>query len=354
MMGTSVLPPAGRASASPASTGHLDIRACIDSFDTVLASTVRSALAEVETELHRRIVAPGDPWLSEAAGHLIRAGGKRLRPLLVILAAQTGHPDPFRVLRAAVAVELMHVATLHHDDVMDNAMLRHGVPSANARWGNRLAVLVGDHLMAVACMTALEVDTDLVRRQGWTLTRLVHGQATEGTELRVGEDAVEQYLRVASDKSASLFALCGWAGAACGDADEKVSEAIAQYGEALGVAFQISDDLLDIVADTTASGKTRGIDLQKGVRTLPILHALAAGDRHAERLGEILASGTVDDHALRQEALELLRTSPGLDRSYEDLHRHAAIARNSLVGVPEGPARDALLGVSDFVVRRTH
>ncbi|MEK8104589.1 polyprenyl synthetase family protein [Micromonospora sp. M12] len=256
--------PVNRAAAGTALTRRLDIRACIDSFDTALASTVRSALAEVETELHRRIVAPGDPWLSEAAGHLIRAGGKRLRPLLVILAAQTGHPDPFRVLRAAVAVELMHVATLHHDDVMDNAMLRHGVPSANARWGNRLAVLVGDHLMAVACMTALEVDTDLVRRQGWTLTRLVHGQATEGTELRVGEDAVEQYLRVASDKSASLFALCGWAGAACGDADEKVSEAIAQYGEALGVAFQISDDLLDIVADTTASGKTRGIDLQKG------------------------------------------------------------------------------------------
>ncbi|MGC4746998.1 polyprenyl synthetase family protein [Micromonospora sp. DT201] len=354
MTRTSVLPAGGRVATDPAPTKHLDVRACIGSFDAALASAVRSALAEVETELHRRVVTPGDPWLSEAAGHLIRAGGKRLRPLLVILAAQTGRPDPFRILRAATAVELMHVATLHHDDVMDNAILRHGVPSANARWGNRLAVLVGDHLMAIACMTALEVDTELVRRQGWTLTRLVHGQATEGSALRAGEDAVEQYLQVASDKSASLFALCGWAGAACGGADEAVAEAIAQYGEALGVAFQISDDLLDIVADSAASGKTRGIDLQKGVRTLPILHALAAGDQHAERLSEILANGAVDDYALRQEALELLRTSPGLERSYDELHRHAATAANSLAGVPEGPARDALLSLSDFVVRRTY
>ncbi|MET8090844.1 polyprenyl synthetase family protein [Micromonospora sp. NPDC005220] len=351
MMVETVLP---APSAGPTLARHLDVRACVESFDAALASTVRSTLAEVETELRRRVVAPGDPWLSEAAGHLLRAGGKRLRPLLVILAAQTSRPDPARVLRAAIAVELMHVATLHHDDVMDNATLRHGVPSANARWGNRLAVLVGDHLMAVACMTALEVDTHLVRRQGWTLTRLVRGQATEGLALRAGEDAVEQYLQVASDKSASLFALCGWAGAACGDADEAVAEALGQYGEALGVAFQISDDLLDIVADPAASGKTRGIDLQKGVRTLPILHALAAGDQHAERLDEILARGAVDDPALRQEALELLRTSPGLERSYEDLRKHAAIAENSLARVPEGPARDALLTVSDFVVRRTY
>ncbi|MBM0276141.1 polyprenyl synthetase family protein [Micromonospora tarensis] len=354
MTHTPVLPPAGGAATGLAPARRADIRACVDSFDPTLASTVRSAMAEMEAELRRRVVAPGDPWLSEAAGHLIRAGGKRLRPLLVILAAQTSRPDPGRVLRAGIAVELMHVATLHHDDVMDNATLRHGVPSANARWGNRLAVLVGDHLMAVACMTALEVDTTLVRRQGWTLTRLVRGQAMEGSVLRTDQSAVEQYLQVASDKSASLFALCGWAGAVCGGADEAVAEALADYGEALGIAFQISDDLLDIVADSAASGKTRGIDLQKGVRTLPILHALAAGDQHAERLADILANGAVDDPALRHEALERLRASPGLERSYEDLRRHAAVAENALARVPDGPARDALLTVSDFVVKRTY
>ncbi|MDG4810775.1 polyprenyl synthetase family protein [Micromonospora sp. WMMD1120] len=349
---TPVLPAAGRAGSG--SARRTDIRACVDSFDAPLASMVHTTMAEVEAELRRRVVAPGDAWLSEAAGHLIRAGGKRLRPLLVILSAQTSRPNPAHVLRAAIAVELMHVATLHHDDVMDNATLRHGVPSANARWGNRLAVLVGDHLMAVACMTALEVDTKLVRRQGWTLTRLVRGQAAEGSALRTDQDAVEHYLQVASDKSASLFALCGWAGAACGGADEAVAEALAEYGEALGIAFQISDDLLDIVADSAASGKTRGIDLQKGVRTLPILHALDVGDHRAERLGEILAHGAVDDPALRHEALELLRTSPGLERCYDDLRRHAAVAENSLARVPDGPARDALLTVADFVVKRTY
>ena len=332
----------------------VDLVACIDSFDRSLAAAVRSVLTEVETEMRRRLTVPGDPWLTEAAGHLINAGGKRLRPLLVVLAAQTGDPDRTRMIGAAIAVELMHVATLHHDDVMDNATLRHGVPTANALWGNRLAVFIGDFLISVAGLSALDSGTGLARQQGWTLTRLVRGQAAEGSALQPGESAVDQYLRVASDKSAALFALAGWAGATCGGADEAGAAALGQYGESLGVAFQISDDLLDILADASASGKTGGIDLQKGVRTLPILHALAAGDRHAERLSEILADGAVDDPALRTEALGLLRSSSALERTYEDLRAHAAMAQNSLAGVPDCPARDALLKVCDYVVRRTY
>jgi geranylgeranyl pyrophosphate synthase len=338
----------------PASAQRLDIGACVESFDPALTTGVRSALAEVEAEMRRRITVPGDPELTRMAGHLIRAGGKRLRPLLVILGARTGHIDRARTVRAAIAVELMHVATLYHDDVMDNATLRHGVPSANALWGNRMAVFVGDFLMGVASTTALESGTELVRRQGWTLTRLVSGQATEGAALRDGESAVDQYLRVASDKSAALFALAGWAGATCGGADEATAEALGMYGESLGVAFQISDDLLDIVADSATSGKTAGIDLQKGVRTLPILHALSAGDRYAERLGELLRDGALHDAARRQEALELLRSSPALERTYVDLRAYAAAAENSLARVPDSAARDALLAVCDFVVRRTY
>jgi geranylgeranyl pyrophosphate synthase len=338
----------------PAPARRFDLGACVESFDPGLTAAVRSALAEMEIEMRRRITVPGDPELTGMAGHLINAGGKRLRPLLVLLAARTGRYDRDQAIRAAISVELMHVATLHHDDVMDNATLRHGVPSANALWGNRMAVFVGDYLMGVASTTALETGTELVRRQGWTLTRLVSGQATEGSALRDGETAVDQYLRVASDKSAALFALAGWAGATCGDADEAVAEALSSYGEALGVAFQISDDLLDIVADSAASGKTTGIDLQKGVRTLPILHALAAGDEHAERLGELLGDGGIADPVARQEALGLLRSAPALERTYVDLRAHAAAAENSLARVPAGPARDALLTVCDFVVRRTY
>ena len=335
-------------------TRRSDVRACIESFDPALAGAARAAMADVESEMRRRLTVPADPWLTQAAGHLINAGGKRLRPLLVFLAAQTGEPDRDRTIRAAIAVELMHVATLHHDDVMDKATIRHGVPSANALWGNRMAVFVGDFLISVAATTALEAGTDLVRRQGRTLTRLVSGQAAEGSALRAGESAVDQYMRVASDKSAALFALAGWAGATCGGADEAGAEAVAQYGESLGLAFQISDDLLDITADATVSGKTRGIDLEKGVRTLPILYALAAGDRSAERLGEILADGAVDDPELRTEAMSLLRSSAGFERAHEELRTHAARAENSLAGVPDCPARDALLTVCDFVVRRTY
>ena len=338
----------------PATARRFDVRSCIDSFDPALSAAVRSALAEIEAEIRRRITVPGDAALTEMAGHLINAGGKRLRPLLVVLAAQTSDPDRARMIRAAVSVELMHVATLHHDDVMDNATLRHGVPSANALWGNRMAVLVGDFLMAVASTTALEAGTELVSRQGQTLTRLVRGQATEVTDPGAGESAVDQYLRVASDKSAALFALAGWAGATCGGAGEATATALGQFGEALGVAFQISDDLLDIVADSAASGKTAGIDLHQGVRTLPILHALDTRDRHAERLGQILSGGAVDDPALRREALELLRSSPGLERTAVELRAYAAAAENSLACVPAGHARDALLSVCDFVVNRTN
>ncbi|MBG0566349.1 polyprenyl synthetase family protein [Actinoplanes aureus] len=337
-----------------AKIGKFDVRACVESFDPSLTSTLRTVMAEVETEMRRRISATSDPWLNQAAGHLIRAGGKRMRPLLVALAAQTGRPDHKRVVCAAIAVELVHVATLHHDDVMDCATLRHGVPSANKLWGNRLAVLIGNHLLGIAATTGLEISTDFVRRQGWTLTRLVRGQATEGSTPRPGESAVEQYLRVASDKSAALFAFAAWAGAVCGDTSEKAAEGLAGYGEALGVAFQISDDLLDIVADTADFGKTRGIDLQTGVRTLPILRALSAGDKYAERLGEILDAGAVTDPDLRHEALTLLRSSPALERTYDDLRRHAAAAESSLASVPDCAARDALLTLCDFVVRRTY
>ena len=340
--------------ALPTTARRFDVRSCIGAFDPALSATVRSALAEIEAELRRRIIMPGDARLTEMAGHLINAGGKRLRPLLVVLAAQTGRPDRDRMIRAAVSIELMHVATLYHDDVMDHATLRHGVPSANALWGNRMAVLVGDLLMSVASTTALEAGIELVSRQGLTLTRLVRGQATEGTEPGAGESAVDQYLRVASDKSAALFALAGWAGATCGGGGEAPAAALGQFGESLGIAFQISDDLLDIVADSAASGKTTGIDLHKGVRTLPILYALGTGDRHAERLNEILSGGAVDDPALRREALELLQSSPALERTAVELRAYAAAAEDSLACIPAGHARDALLSVCDFVVNRTN
>ncbi|MBM2623646.1 polyprenyl synthetase family protein [Actinoplanes sp. LDG1-06] len=337
-----------------AATGQFDVRALVGSFEPALTAQIRTTLAEVEAELRRRISDTPDPWLNEAAGHLIRAGGKRLRPLLVTLAAHTGRPDQRKVVCAAVAAELVHVATLYHDDVMDSATIRHGVPSANSLWGNRLAVLIGNHLLGIAASTGLEISTDFVRRQGLTLTRLVRGQATEGASPRRGESPAEQYLRVASDKSAALFAFAAWAGAVCGETGERTAAGLAGFGEALGVAFQISDDLLDIVADTADFGKTRGIDLQQGVRTLPILRALAAGDSHADRLAEILSAGAVSDPGLRQEALRLLRSSPALEQTYDDLRRHAAEAERSLADVPDGPARDALLSVCNFVVRRTY
>ena len=319
--------------------------------DDGLARRLRTGLEEVETCL-REAAGSEDSFLAEAARHLIDAGGKRFRATLVLLAAQFGDPDAPGVVPAAAVVELTHVATLYHDDVMDEALVRRGEPSANSRWGNTVAILVGDYLFARASDIVADLGPEIVRIQARTFSRLVHGQIQETVGARPGVDPVEHYLRVLADKTGALIATSGRFGAMLAGADAAVVTAVERACERVGIAFQLSDDLLDIAGDADRSGKEPGTDLREGVRTLPVLHALASADHADARLRELLGAD-LSDSSRHAEALALLRAHPAMDRTRAEARRWADAARAELAPLPEGPAKATLASLCDYVLDRT-
>jgi heptaprenyl diphosphate synthase len=321
--------------------------------DPALEASIVLRLTDVEQRL-RAAVHSGDPLVAEAAAHLMDAGGKRFRPLLVAMASHFGDPEAVQVSDAAVVVELTHLATLYHDDVMDEAPVRRGAASANSRWGNSIAILVGDFLFARAADVAASLGPDAVRIQAATFARLVHGQIAETVGPR-DCDPVRHYLDVIQAKTGSLIATSARFGALFSGATPAQVEALANYGELMGIAFQLSDDLLDIASESDQSGKTPGTDLREGVPTLPVLYALASDDRDpdAVRLREILRAGPVTDPDLHAEALALLRESTGLKQARETVRGYAEQARAQLAGLPEVGARVAMESLCDFIADRT-
>ncbi|MDQ1646937.1 MAG: hypothetical protein QOJ50_3121 [Cryptosporangiaceae bacterium] len=323
----------------------------IDIVDPALSTAVRDGLDRVEKAL-RETVESADDFVTEAARHLVDAGGKRFRPLLTLLAAQFGDPTADEVIQAAVVVELTHLATLYHDDVMDEAAVRRGAESANSRYTNTVAILTGDYLFACASDIVSGLGPDAVRIQARTFSRLVTGQIRETAGPQNGADPVQHYLHVVAEKTGSLIATSGRFGAQFAGAPAEVVETLTTYGEVIGVAFQLSDDLLDIASESLQSGKTPGTDLREGIPTLPVLYALASDDPAEARLRELVSRPLVDDgeHA---EALELLRRSPAMLTARATLQEYAAEACRLLATLPEIPARNALQTLADFVVART-
>ncbi|HTI28575.1 MAG TPA: polyprenyl synthetase family protein [Kutzneria sp.] len=323
--------------------------------DPELESSVSAILRDVEAVLIDSVHS-ANPLVTEAARHLVDAGGKRIRPMLVGLAAQFGDPTGREVVIAGAVVELTHLATLYHDDVMDEAPVRRGAPSANSRWGNALAILVGDYLFSRAADLAAELGVDAVKIQASTFSRLVHGQIDETAGPLDGEDAIQHYLRVLQHKTGSLISTSARFGAMFGGCTPEQVEALATFAETFGIAFQLSDDLIDIASDELQSGKTPGTDLREGVPTLPVLYALASADDDAAavRLREILSAGPVTDDALHAEALGLLRESAALKQARETVRGYADAARSSLSALPEVPARLALDALCDFIADRTN
>ena len=317
--------------------------------DEVFAVDVRDQLEEIETALLAAAEAR-TPMVTEAAQHIIAAGGKRFRPLLVVLAAQCGPRSvPADVVRAAVVVELTHVASLYHDDVMDDAALRRGSVSANARWGNTVAILVGDYLFARASDLVSELGQEFVRIQARTFSRLVQGQIAE-TVGPQGADPLEHYLQVVADKTGALIATSAVFGAKIAGAPTTVQRALAAFGEEIGIVFQLSDDIIDITSDDT--GKTPGTDLREGVPTLPTLLARQSTDPADARLQALMDSDLSDD-AVLAEVLMLLRRHPCVESARAEVRRRAELARALLAPVPAGPARAALEELCDSVVTRT-
>ncbi|MFF3872963.1 polyprenyl synthetase family protein [Streptomyces sp. NPDC001978] len=322
--------------------------------DQALEADVQAGLTAVEEGLLEATKSEV-PFITEAAQHLVRAGGKRFRPLLVMLAAQFGDPYAPGIVPSAVVVELTHLATLYHDDVMDEAAVRRGVDSANTRWGNSVAVLTGDFLFARASQILADLGPEAVRVQALAFERLVTGQILETAGPSDGRDPVEHYLDVLGGKTGSLIAVSCRFGAMMSGAEETVVDVLTQYGERLGVAFQLADDVIDIASDTRESGKTPGTDLREGVPTLPVLRLRerAARLELAEDIAlcELLDSDLTDD-ARHAAALAALRVHPALEQARRDTVRYAEDARAALAPLRSCDAKDALLELCDAVVHR--
>ena len=320
--------------------------------DAGLARRLGERMAEVEEALFGHAVSRA-PYVTTAAQHLLSAGGKRFRPLLVLLAAEAGeHPESDDVITAACVVEITHVGSLYHDDVMDEADLRRGADSANARWDNLVAILTGDFLFAKSSELTAQLGADAVRIQAETFTRLVEGQILETVKPGPDEDPLAHYLDVVAGKTGSLIATSARYGARFGGAGAEVEEALTAYGEIVGSAFQLSDDILDVASDFEDSGKTPGTDLREGVPTLPVLLAQASTDPADARLQELLASDLTDD-ARHAEALELLRRHPAMGEARSYVVARAAEAKALLSALPDGPVREALEAFADVVAVRS-
>ncbi|MBO0811872.1 MAG: polyprenyl synthetase family protein [Microlunatus sp.] len=319
-------------------------------FDT----TYRAQMSSIEGALLASVEAD-DKVLSEAARHVIQAGGKRFRPQMVVLGSRFG--DSYElgdrtaelVTIGAVVVELTHVASLYHDDVMDDAVVRRGEPSANARWGNSLAILVGDYLFARAADLVSDLGIDIVRIYSVMFNRLVRGQIAETIGPSDGADPLEHYLGVLANKTAALISTSARVGAMVSGADVATQDLLAEFGEQFGVVFQLGDDIIDITSDQT--GKTPGTDLREGVDTLPILLAKRSEDPADARLRELLGGERTDAEV--DEALLLLRKHPAIEQARADVAARAEAARRVLDPLPDGPAKRALAELCDSLVTRT-
>jgi heptaprenyl diphosphate synthase len=318
--------------------------------DEALEARLRGRMGEVEDALFDVVLSEA-PFVTEAARHLLRAGGKRFRPLLVLLAAEVADAEADGVLTSACVVELTHLASLYHDDVMDEAVLRRGAASANARWDNHVAILAGDWLFSKSSELTARLGPEAVRIQAETFSRLVEGQILETLGAR-DDDPLDHYLRVVEGKTGSLIATSARYGALFSGAPPRIVEALTAYGEKVGVAFQLSDDILDVASDSDETGKTPGTDLREGVATLPVLFALRSTEPADARLRDLLRGDLTDD-ADHAEALALLRAHHAMDQSRDYVLRLASEGAAFLEALPDGPVRDALAAFASLIATRT-
>jgi heptaprenyl diphosphate synthase len=271
--------------------------------------------------------------------------------MLTLIASHFGAGQNRKVIEAAVVCELTHVATLYHDDVMDEAPLRRGVESANSRWGNTVAILTGDYLFSKASDLLADLGPEAVRLQAKTFERLVVGQIEETQGPKDGADPLAHYLRVVGEKTGSLIATSARFGAIFGGAIKEIVETLTQFGEKVGVAFQLADDVIDIASDSSESGKTPGTDLKEGVPTLVTLQVLRSNDPKDEALKAKLSKPIPESEIAA--TIKELRAHPALAAAREYLNSLANESKSMLKDLPDGPARKTLEGLCDAIVNRT-
>ena len=286
----------------------------------------------------------GTPFLTETASYLTKAGGKRLRPALVSLSSRLWSGCGPKADATGAAIELTHLATLYHDDVIDEADTRRGVPSANGKWGNVVAILVGDFLFAKASSIAADVGGEVPRVLADAIARVVQGQVRELEHLYDCRRPLEHYFSTVDDKTGALLEASSRLGAVLGGCPPEAGEALRRFGAAFGMAFQIADDLLDLSATQEDLGKAPGTDLRDGVYTLPLLYAVESDASLAEHLG----TPQTDVDLIRDA---VVRTG-GFERALALAADHVEAAIQCLQGTPEGPARDSLERLTRLIIDR--
>ena len=322
----------------------------IPNLDPSLEANLIADMKKVE-DLMRSHIKGDYPLVVETSRHLVEAGGKRLRPLLTLLAAQFGDPTNYDIIKAAVCCELTHLATLYHDDVMDDAVLRRGVISANKKWNNAVAILTGDYLFSKVSDMLADIGPDAVKLQAKTFERLVIGQIKETQGKSDGLSQIDHYMKVVADKTGSLIATSARFGALLSGASPEVVECLTKFGEKVGVAFQVADDLLDIASSETASGKTPGTDLKEGIPTLVTLFVMAENDPADKELISKL-SKPINDEELSQ-VIQSLRTHKVIEKVKAYLAKVATEANELLIDLPDGAAKDALKNLTFALVTRS-
>jgi heptaprenyl diphosphate synthase len=323
----------------------------IPGLDATLEGSLIADMVKVENLLRSHIVGKY-PLVIETSRHLVEAGGKRLRPLLTLLAAQFGKPGNDQIIQAAVVCELTHLATLYHDDVMDEAPLRRGVESANSRWNNTVAILTGDYLFAKTSALLADLGPEAVRIHAHTFERLVIGQIMETQGTSQGISLLEHYTQVIADKTGSLIATSARYGAIFAGASERDITILTEYGEKIGILFQLADDIIDIASETAESGKTPGTDLREGVPTMVTVHILASDDPVDSELKELL-SAPIKDEEVVAFTLKTLRTHKAMQTSRALLIKYADEAKLLVSDLADGPAKDALISLCDAIITRT-
>ena len=325
--------------------------------DEALADRLSQRLSLVEDKL-RDTVATSDGLIEQASRHLVDAGGKRLRPLLTLLTAELGPtPQTADVVDAATVVELTHIASLYHDDVMDDAPVRRGAPAVHEVWGNSVAILAGDLLFAQASKLAAHLGYEVQVLQAETFLRLCTGQLHETVGLRPGDDPVAHYLSVLADKTASLISTSARFGAMLSGCAPEVVETVGSFGEKIGVAFQLADDVIDLTSDGVLTGKTPGTDLREGVPTMPVLllreRASQPGASDEDRALVALLDGDLSSDAALAEAVAALRVHPVVAQTRHLASVRAREAVAELDALPDGPVRSSLVDFADALVDRT-
>ncbi len=313
---------------------------------------VQPCLTKMEAEM-KGLVQTGDRFLDSMALHLLQGGGKRLRPAFIFLSGMACGGDMDRLVPVAAAAELIHMATLIHDDMVDSATVRRGVPTINAKWGTRAAILLGDYLFARAfSVLASTGDNRVVKSMADVVHTLCMGEIEQMGQLFDEDQDEARYLERINKKTAYFFAECCLLGGILSDAPPEQAQALRDFGYGIGMGFQIIDDILDLVSSPERLGKPVGSDLRGGVITLPVIHAMKS-KLAGKRISRLVSSGTMGDKEVA-EVRSLVMSSGGLDYAYHVTEKYTNLAYEALRKLPDSPSRQALFGLADYLVRREY